>query len=101
MIGQEHLGAIEPLIGAGTVHGGGSAEAFTPIPERIEHLVKRALAWIALRKTPHPDKRIAFLYYDREAGQNELMRGSSTGMHLHAPKSMVNVLKALKEQGYS
>lgn len=101
VIGQEHLGAIEPLIGAGTIHGGGSAESFSPIPERIEHLVKRAISWIALRKTPHADKRIAFLYYDREAGQNELMRGSSTGMHLHAPKSMVKVLKTLKAGGYS
>ncbi|SIO59444.1 cobaltochelatase CobN subunit [Singulisphaera sp. GP187] len=101
VIGQEHLGAIEPLIGAGTVHGGGSAESFTPIPERIEHIVKRALSWIALRKTPHAEKRIAFVYYDREAGQNELMRGSATGMHLHAPKSMVKVLKSLKADGYS
>jgi len=29
------------------------------------------------------------------------MRGSATGMHLHAPKSMVKVLKALKAEGYS
>ncbi|WP_422923417.1 cobaltochelatase subunit CobN [Singulisphaera sp. PoT] len=101
VIGQEHLGAIEPLVGAGTVHGGGGSEDFTPIPERIDHIVKRATSWIALRKTPHTDKRIAFIYYDREAGANELMRGSSTGMHLHAPRSMVKVLHRLKADGYA
>ena len=48
--GQELLGAIEPQIGAGTRHGGGSDEAFTPIPERIDHLVDRAAAWIRLAR---------------------------------------------------
>ena len=43
--GQELLGAIEPQIGCGTLHGGGSDEAFTPIPDRIDHLVARAAAW--------------------------------------------------------
>ncbi|MDR3638518.1 MAG: cobaltochelatase subunit CobN, partial [Isosphaeraceae bacterium] len=101
VIGQEHLGAIEPLIGAGTLHGGGGAESFSPVPERVDHLVARALSWIALRKTAHADKHVAFIYYDREAGQNELMRGSATGMHLHAPRSMVKVLKKLKAEGYA
>ena len=48
--GQELLGAIEPQIGAGTRHGGGSDEAFTPIPERIDHLADRAAAWIRLAR---------------------------------------------------
>ena len=46
--GQELMGAIEPQIGCGTVHGGGSDEAFTPIAERIEHLAARAAAWARL-----------------------------------------------------
>lgn len=100
VIGQEHLGAIEPLVGAGTVHGGGGAEDFSPIPERVDHIVRRALSWIALRKTPRAGKRIAYIYYDREAGANELMRGSATGMHLHAPRSMVKVLQRMKADGY-
>lgn len=100
VIGQEHLGAIEPLIGAGTVHGGGGAEAFSPIPDRIDHIVGRALSWIRLRHTPNDRKKIAFIYYDRELGQNELMRGSATGMFLNAPRSMVKVLRRLKDEGY-
>ncbi len=44
IVGQELVGAIEPQIGAGTIHGGGSGEAFVPVPDRIEHLVARSLA---------------------------------------------------------
>lgn len=101
VIGQEHLGAIEPLIGAGTIHGGGGAEAFAPIPDRIDHIVARALSWVRLRHTPNAQKRIAFLYYDRELGQNELMRGSATGMFLNAPRSMIKVLQRMKAEGYA
>lgn len=101
VIGQEFLGAIEPQVGAGTLRGGGGPETFTPIEERIDHLTARALSWITLRRTSHADKKIAILYYDREAGQNELMRGSATGMHLHAPRSLVKVLQKMKGEGYS
>ena len=54
--GQELLGAIEPQIGAGTRHGGGSDEAFTPIPERIDHLADRAAAWVRLARLPNRAK---------------------------------------------
>jgi len=100
VVGQELLGAIEPQIGAGTLQGGGSAEAFTPIPDRIEHLADRAVAWIRLARTPSRDKRVAFIYYDREMGKAELMRGSATGMFLNGPRSLVRVLKRMKEEGY-
>ena len=100
VVGQELLGAIEPQIGAGTVHGGGSPEAFTPIPDRIEHLADRAVAWIRLNRAPNHEKRIAFVYYDREMGKAELMRGSATGMFLNGPRSLARVLKRMKQEGY-
>ncbi len=100
VVGQELLGAIEPQIGAGTLQGGGSAEAFTPIPDRIEHLADRAVAWVRLARTPNREKRIAFIYYDREMGRAELMRGSATGMFLNGPRSLVRVLKRMKQAGY-
>ncbi len=99
--GQEVIGAIEPQIGAGTLKGGGSEEAFTPIMERIAHLVGRAVSWIRLRRLPNKDKRIAIIYWDREMGKSELMRGSATGMFLNAPRSLVRVLARMKKEGYT
>jgi cobaltochelatase CobN len=99
--GQEILGTIEPQIGAGTINGGGSDSAFTPIPERIEHLAARAAAWIKLRVTPNSKKHISIVYYDREMGKHELMRGSTTGMFMNAPRSLVKVLKRMKDDGYT
>ncbi|RMF40895.1 MAG: cobaltochelatase subunit CobN [Planctomycetota bacterium] len=101
IVGQELLGAIEPQIGAGTLVGGGSDEAFTPIPERIDHLVDRATSWIRLARKKNTEKRIAFIYYDREMGKAELMRGSATGMFMNAPRSLVKILKRMKLDGYT
>jgi len=101
IVGQELRGAIEPQIGAGTLTGGGSDEAFTPIPDRIEHLVGRAVAWMRLARQPNRQKKIAIVYYDREMGKAELMRGSATGMFMNGPRSLVNVLKRMRKAGYS
>ncbi len=101
IIGQELRGAIEPQIGAGTKTGGGSSEAFTPIADRIEHLVSRAVAWIQLARLPNREKKIAFIYYDREMGKAELMRGSATGMFMNGPRSLVRVLNRMQQAGYA
>lgn len=100
ILGQELLGSIEPQIGAGTVQGGGSAEAFTPVEERIAHLADRTCNWMKLAITPNPEKRIAFVYYDREMGKAELMRGSATGMFMNAPRSIVRVFRRMADAGY-
>jgi cobaltochelatase CobN len=97
---QELTGAIEPQIGAGTLEGGGSAESFTPLGDRIDHLTARAAAWMNLARTSNRDKKIAILYYNREMGKSELMRGSATGMFMNAPRSAVNVLKRMRDEGY-
>lgn len=98
---QEVLGAIEPQVGAGTRAGGGSDEAFAPIDERIDHLVRRTAAWLSLGRKNNAEKRIAIVYYDRELGKGELMRGSASGMFLNAPRSLVKLLRRMKEAGYA
>lgn len=98
---QELLGAIEPTAGAGTLHGGGSAEAMLPIDERLDHLVARTRAWVHLRRKPNADKRIAVVYQDRGMNKADLMRGSATGMHLNAVRSLLAVLQRLGVEGYS
>lgn len=97
---QEMLGAIEPIATCGTVRGGGSSEDFTPIPERISRLVGRALGHARLRHTTNVAKKIAIIYYDREASRSSLMRGSPTGMMLNAPPSILAVLSSMRDAGY-
>ena len=101
IIGQELIGGIEPQVAAGTSSGHGSSEAFQPIPDRVEHLIRRALGHARLAQVPVPQKKLAVIYYDREMGKGELMRGSSTGMHMNAPRSLVNVLHAMQQHGYT
>ncbi|OGV63861.1 MAG: cobalamin biosynthesis protein CobN, partial [Lentisphaerae bacterium RIFOXYA12_FULL_48_11] len=98
---QENLGAIEPQTGAGTRLGGGNMEAFTPIDERIDHLARRATAWLRLTQKTNADKRVVIIYYDRELGKNELMRGTATGMFLNSPRSLVKLLQRMKAEGYN
>lgn len=97
---QEMLGAIAPIPTCGTMRGGGSDEDFTPIPDRIERVVGRALAHARLRTVPNADKKIAIVYYDREASRSSLMRGSPTGMMLNAPPSLLGVLRSMRDKGY-
>jgi cobaltochelatase CobN len=97
---QELLGAIEPIAVCGTRRGGGSDEDFTPIPDRVARVVGRALAHARLRSVPAAEKKVAIVYYDREASRASLMRGSPTGMMLNAPPSLLGVLRALRDAGY-
>ncbi len=96
---QELLGAIEPLVGAGREQVEDTGE-FLPIADRIDHIVRRAAAWCRLARTPNHDKKVAVIYYDREAGKGELMRGSATGMFLNAPRSLIKLLRRLRDSGY-
>ncbi|EAQ82301.1 cobaltochelatase subunit CobN [Blastopirellula marina] len=100
IVGQEVLGAIEPQVAAGTEYGGGGHEAFLPIPDRVRHLAARAIAWAKLGVQSEKDKKVAIIYYDREMGKAELMRGSATGMFMNAPRSMVRILHRLRDEGY-
>jgi cobaltochelatase CobN len=101
IVAQEIKGTTPPLYVAGTLRGGGSDEELTPVPERVEHLAARACAILQLQKTPPARRKVAFIYYDREMGKSELMRGTPTGMFMNAPRSMVGVLKRLGEEGYT
>lgn len=99
--GQELLGAIEPIACAGTSLGGGSSEAFTPIAERVAHLAARTRRWVDLRRKANAEKRIALVYWDRGMHKADLMRGSATGMHLNAPRSLLAVTERLRAEGYA
>lgn len=98
---QELRGTIEPLFAGATRHGGGSEEAVMPDPERIAHIVARTRAQVALRRTAAAAKKVAVVYYDREMGKGELMRGTASGMFMNAPRSLVKLLERLGREGYA
>ena len=48
-----------------------------------------------------PQKKVAIVYYDREMGKGNSCGGSSTGMHLNAPRKRDSgLLNKMKDHGY-
>lgn len=101
IVTQELLGAIEPIACGGTKNGRSSGEAMTPIDEGIDRLADRAVRWTTLRRKKNADKKLAIIYYDREMSPSSLMRGSTTGMFMNAPRSLVKVGERLQKDGWT
>ncbi|MFO0755262.1 MAG: cobaltochelatase subunit CobN [Byssovorax sp.] len=100
VIAQELEGTIEPLL-VSAIKTEGETRAHEAIPERMERLADRAASWVALRRTPNKDKRIAVLYYNTDLGGEALAQGSATGMFLDTPVSLLRMFKAMKDKGYA
>lgn len=94
----EFEGVIEPIIIAGQEEGEGDERRRMPIPERIEKLVKRIERWIALRRTPPQEKRVAFILHNNPCASVEATVGSAA--HLDSLESVVEIMKKMKEAGY-
>ncbi len=68
----------------------------TPIPERIERLIKRVKAWINLQDKQNSEKRVAIIYYNYPPGKQNI--GAS---YLNVlPESLWNIYERLKKEGY-
>ncbi len=85
-------GAIDPVPLGGLV-----GEDIYIIPERVKRLTGRLKRWIALRKTPPAEKKIAIILYGFPPGYG----ATGTAALLNVPRSLLKFLYALKEQGYS
>lgn len=81
----EVSGSIEPHVVAGRRK---DVTGYQPIPDRIERIVSRALAWSKLRRTPNSDKRIVML------------TSGGPGGELDVPESLYRVLQHMNEAGY-
>jgi magnesium chelatase subunit H len=77
--------------------GGLVGEDIYLIPERVKRLTGRIKAWIKLRKTPPQERKIAVILYGFPPGYG----ATGTAALLNVPRSLLNFLKALKEQGYN
>jgi cobaltochelatase CobN len=94
-------GRIEPVFMGGSKlikideRTGAILEKKMPLPDRIERLSGRALAWINLRKKDNGEKKVALIYYNHHAGKDDI--GAS---YLNVFESAAQILKALREDGY-
>ncbi|MFB2835255.1 magnesium chelatase subunit H [Floridanema evergladense] len=84
-------GAIDPVPLGGLV-----GEDIYLIPERVKRLTGRLKKWINLRQKPPAERKIAIILYGFPPGYGAV----GTAALLNVPKSLINFLNALKEQGY-
>lgn len=85
-------GAIDPVPLGGLV-----GEEIYLVPERVKRLTNRVKNWIKLRKTSPSQRKIAIILYGFPPGYG----ATGTAALLNVPRSLINVLRALKEQGYT
>jgi magnesium chelatase subunit H len=76
--------------------GGLVGEDIYLVPERVKRLTGRIKNWIELKQTKPKDRKIAIILYGFPPGYG----ATGTAALLNVPKSLLNFLLALKEQGY-
>lgn len=67
------------------------------IPDRVQRLTSRLNHWVELHRTPKRDRRIAIILYGFPPGYG----ATGTAALLNVPKSLLNLLHALKAEGYT
>ena len=77
--------------------GGLVGEDIYLVPERLHRLTGRVKNWINLRHKPTPERKIAIILYGFPPGYG----ATGTAALLNVPKSLLNLLQALKAQGYN
>ncbi|MEJ5300264.1 MAG: cobaltochelatase subunit CobN [Thermodesulforhabdaceae bacterium] len=94
----EFEGVIEPIIIAAQREGEEDVRERVPIPDRVEKFVQRIERWIALRKVPPSDRKVAFVLHNNPCASVEATVGA--GAHLDTLESVVDIMKRMREAGY-
>jgi magnesium chelatase subunit H len=77
--------------------GGLVGENIYLIPDRVQRLTGRIKNWVNLRQTPPAERKVAVILYGFPPGYG----ATGTAALLNVPRSLLNLLNALKEQGYT
>lgn len=77
--------------------GGLVGEDIYLIPERVDRLINRVKSWVNLRQKPPSQRKIAIILYGFPPGYGAV----GTAALLNVPRSLINFLTALKNQGYT
>ncbi|WP_319524927.1 cobaltochelatase subunit CobN [uncultured Desulfosarcina sp.] len=96
----EFSGAIEPtpLIGKTQIvdpDTGRRLMVHDTIDETVGHLIPRLKKWVALRRKPNTDKKVAVLYYNHSGGKQNI--GAA---YLNVFRSLQIILHRMKSEGY-
>jgi cobaltochelatase CobN len=96
----EFEGVIEPVIvGASRGISNPGEESYEAIEDRVERLAERIACWISLRKKSNREKKVAFILHNNPCASVEATVGA--GAHLDTIESVSDILKRMKEEGYS
>ncbi|NEU75904.1 magnesium chelatase subunit H [Hassallia byssoidea VB512170] len=77
--------------------GGLVGEQIYLVPERVQRLIGRVKSWVALRQKPSSERKIAIILYGFPPGYG----ATGTAALLNVPRSLLNFLQALQNQGYA
>jgi magnesium chelatase subunit H len=77
--------------------GGLVGEDIYLIPERVKRLTGRLKNWIQLRQKDASERKVAILLYGFPPGYGAV----GTAALLNVPRSLIKILQALKEEGYT
>lgn len=96
----EMTGQIQPAVTVSqeteTYADGTQITVKAAIPERVDRLIGRIMAWDSLRRKPNSKKRIALIYYSNPPGKHNI--GAS---YLNVlPQSIQSILQRLEAEGY-
>jgi len=95
----EFEGAVEPIIiGATRGVSAPEEEFYEPIEERIVKVADRVAHWVALRRKPNEEKRVALILHNNPCASVEATVGG--GAHLDTLESVAEILKRMKKEGY-
>lgn len=85
-------GAIDPVPLGGLV-----GEKIYLVPERVQRLIGRVKSWINLHQKSPGERKIAIILYGFPPGYG----ATGTAALLNVPRSLLNLLQALKDAGYT
>ena len=98
----EFEGLIEPLIAGAAVRDqicGSEYERHTGINERMAKIARRVRSWMALRKKPASERKVAFILHNNPCASVEATVGA--GAHLDTLESVARIMTSMASAGYN
>ncbi len=95
---SERDGMIEPVVISARRASAESGDRKAVLLAQVAWRVRRAIAWAALRHTPHAEKRVVVTFHAGGGGKGDV--GSDLDDYLDVPGSLVQLLAAMRARGY-
>ena len=81
----------------GETETGFAPTTFRPVDDRIAATADLARAWMRLRRTPSPQRRVAMILANYPSRDGRI----ANGVGLDTPQSLIDVLGAMRDEGYA